>query len=84
MSTELDELAIEYHCSYCGARPGAWCRTKSNRVATWLHGNRTYPVYQAYGQGHIEGDDDWRARLAEMTTEQVIALHQRLLEGKRW
>lgn len=55
MTFEIDELAVQIFCTYCGSNPGHWCRTASGNVAQWLHGARTNLFYTAWGQGYDEG-----------------------------
>lgn len=56
MTDEIDELAVQIFCTYCGSNPGHWCRTvTSGNVTQHLHGARTRLFYDAWGQGFMEG-----------------------------
>lgn len=54
MNDELQEAILEAICPYCGAGFGKWCVTSSGRRATWLHGDRSRPVYRGYSVGYLE------------------------------
>lgn len=64
MSTndELDQLALEYTCGFCGMGPGEWCRTKSDIKTQFLHSSRQNPIFSAYGLGYCDAEDHYRVR----------------------
>lgn len=59
---DLDDLALRYPCTACGAEPGYWCVTyrptvhAPGRLATWLHAQRRGPLEQASWAGHNDGE----------------------------
>ena len=67
---DLEKLALEYDCAYCGAQYGNWCVTTSSAWATWLHGVRQYPIQQAFGAGYQEFED----YVAKATYAEVIRM----------
>lgn len=84
MSNELDDVALEYFCEYCRAKPGEWCLTTSGVKAYWLHSVRSTPIFTAYHLGHVACDDSYRDRIKRVPEHELLAWRQRLLDGGRW
>lgn len=82
---DLEDLALWYACDFCNAPVRGWCHSLGQaHWATFLHSTRMWPVQQAYSLGSQETDDSYRDHIRTMDREQLLAYHQRLLEGKRW
>ena len=54
----MDDYALQVSCGYCGQPAGEWCRTASGARASWLHGARTTPFYDAWRNGYRDGQKD--------------------------
>lgn len=56
---EIEELALDRTCGYCGKGPGEWCVTKSGALYNYLHARRTRELYalwrSARASGHADG-----------------------------
>ena len=70
----VDTRALDSRCEYCGAPPGQFCRRHSRSTgevtgrASYLHGARTQPLYDAWREGFTEGHADalyWVEHVAE-------------------
>ena len=51
---DLDEIALQLPCPFCGAQADEWCTAKSGEWATWLHGRRGNPIRDAWCLGYEE------------------------------
>lgn len=60
MLSQLDELILDVPCSYCGAILKEPCKTKSGNKTEFAHSDRSWPVYQAYGLGYGEAQQDYK------------------------
>lgn len=71
---DQDTLALDFGCTYCKVPPGHWCRTKSGRLASWLHSARSWPIQRAWGLGYAEYDksaEEDRARRTQALRERM-------------
>lgn len=79
MSSQLDDVARGYPCTYCRAPAGAWCVRRSRSTgevtgrASWLHNDRTAPLREA-----------WRIGWTEGVREALADLERRLERGPVW
>lgn len=88
--SEMDELALWLQCSFCDSEPGEWCRTRSNRLADYLHGARTWPLWEARSNGYQEGQAGILCTLADTGSDEweqrwlnrMVAEHRAKCEWK--
>lgn len=57
-TAEIEELALERTCGYCGKGPGEWCVAKSGALYSYLHARRTRPLYDLWRSARMAGYAD--------------------------
>lgn len=67
----FDIQKLGYVCRYCGAAPGIWCTTASDRWSTHLHGDRYYQARPC--SQRPAGTDFPRDAIAEERLARAIA-----------
>ena len=72
----VHDLALETECGYCGAEAEQWCVTSSGARASWLHGDRTKLIQDAFSAGYCEGQAN--------AYEESASWFQKRREGYRW
>lgn len=61
--SDLQDLALQIPCEYCGAPPSRWCITMpSKSLASYLHSTRRWAIDQAFSLGYCEGYRDAERR----------------------
>ena len=64
----IRKLATTIPCPHCGAGVGQPCRTRTGSRASYPHGARTRPMYEAWLDGFEEGQRDILGALDDAET----------------